>query len=278
MTEQDLALIRVLYFGSFIGLFALFLQWETGAARLPFAEYVARRRHVLRNLSMLFLVVLIADVVVGEVVLNAYGFLYQPPLIWLNGMALPLPAQILIGLLASDLLEFAMHFASHRIGWMWRLHRVHHTDSHLDVTTAGRAHPVEVSLYVAGKVGLYALLGLPLWIEGLRSILHNALLCVQHANVVFPPAIERIRWLLVTPAMHRLHHHPRRPFIDSNYGFIFSFWDRLFMTYRPPESVGTQEYGLDGCHGEEWQTVSGMLRSPFEMPTAVGLSGSRADR
>lgn len=124
VTEQDVSLVRILYFGLFIGVFAFFLLWESGAARVPFADSETRRRHVLRNLVMLFWVVVIADIVVGEWLLRAYTFLFQPPVVWLRGMDLPLPAQILLAFLASDLLEYALHVASHRIDWFWRLHRV----------------------------------------------------------------------------------------------------------------------------------------------------------
>jgi len=259
MTEQDVStLVRVLYFGLFIGTFAFFIQWETGAAKAPFADEQTRRRHVLRNLAMLALVVLI-----GELFLRAYSFLYQPPVIWLEAMLLPLPIQIVLGLLASDLLEYGLHVASHHFRWFWRLHAVHHTDTHLDVTTAGRSHPLDVSIYVAAKIGLYALLGLPLWIEGLRAIFHNTFLCVQHANVTYPRAIERLRWLLVTPAMHRVHHLNGCPHIDRNYGFIFSFWDRLFGTYQPPERLHSFRFGLAGYEGEEWQSIKGMLATPL---------------
>jgi sterol desaturase/sphingolipid hydroxylase (fatty acid hydroxylase superfamily) len=263
MTEQDLSLVRVLYFGLFIGVFAFFLQWESAAAKRPFADPHSRRRHVLRNLGMLALVVVIADLVVGEWLLRAYAFLYQPPVIWLDAMALPLPAQIVLGFLASDLLEYGLHVASHRIGWFWRLHAVHHTDAHIDVTTAGRSHPLDVSIYVAAKIGLYALLGLPLWIEGVRALFHNTFLCVQHANVNYPGAVERLRWLLVTPAMHRVHHDQALPNIDCNYGFIFSFWDRLFGTYRTPGRDDPERLGLAGCEGEAWQDIRGMLVTPI---------------
>lgn len=263
MSEQDAGLLRVLYLGLFIGTFALFLQWEAGAPRVPFADVIARRKHVLRNLTMLASVVLFADMIVGEVFLHAYQFLFDPPVFWLEAKRLPLAAQIVLGFLASDLLEYGLHAASHRIGWFWRLHAVHHTDPHLDVTTAGRSHPLDVSVYVVAKVGLYALLGLPLWIEGLRALFHNTLLCMQHANVAYPPFVERLRWLFVTPAVHRVHHDRSIPLTNSNFGFIFPYWDHLFGTYRSPETCIASREGVAGHDSEEWQTIAGMLDTPF---------------
>jgi len=263
MTEQGAALIRVFYFGLFIGAFLFFLQWESGAARFPFPNNRNRRRHVLRNLAMLVLVVLVADMAIGEGLLHAYTYLYHPPVILLDAMRLPLALQIVLGFLASDLLEYGLHVASHRIGWFWRLHSVHHTDTHLDVTTAGRSHPLDVAVYVVTKIALYALLGLPLWIEGVRAIVHNTLLCVQHANVNYPRAVERLRWLLVTPGVHRVHHDRGRPLIDRNFGFIFPFWDRLFGTYVAPGSGRPPEMGLAGHEDEQWQSLWGMLTTPL---------------
>ncbi len=271
-------MVQALYYGLFVGLFVFFLQWESAEPRAPFDSPAQRWRHVGRNLLMLLLVVLVADVLVGDGLLQASRYLYQPPQIWLQAAVLPLTVQILLAFLLSDLLDYGMHVASHRIGWLWRLHAVHHTDPHLDVTTAARAHPLEISLHVAAKIGLYALLGLPLLIEGMRAILLNSLLCVQHANVNYPPLVERIRWLLVTPAMHRIHHHPTRPLIDRNFGFVFSFWDRLFGSYQTPEAVVTPGMGLAGHEGEKWQSIIGMLVSPLRIHprsgTATGVSSA----
>lgn len=259
-------LVVVFYYGLFIGLVVFFLLWEEGAPKTPFNNTRQRRKHILRNLGMLGLVILIADFVVGQGLLHANDFLYAPPNILLDGMTWPLPVQLVIALLASDLLEYAIHIASHRISWFWRLHAVHHSDPHLDVTSAGRLHPLEVSIHVASKIGLYALLGLPLWIEGVRAVLQNSLLFIQHANVTYPVAIERLRWLFVTPAMHRVHHDPA--LLERNYGIVFSFWDRLFQTFQSPESTGPLRAGLPGHGDQDNQSMKGMLLSPFRHSVA----------
>ena len=265
MTEQDLSLVRVLYLGLSVGVIVFFLQLEAAAPRVPFDNQRHRWWHVGRNLGLLLLVILFADLVVGEALLQAHRVLLHSPLTGLGAGSWPLGAQIVLGFLASDLVEYGFHWASHRVGWLWRLHAVHHMDPHLDVTSAGRAHPLEISLHVALKLALYALLGLPLWIEGVRAILHNSLLFVQHANYLYPPWLERLRWLLVTPAMHRLHHHRHAPHINRNYGFVFPWWDHLFGTYQTPDPVAASSMGLPGCDGEYWQTLSGMLMAPFRM-------------
>lgn len=272
MTEQALLVIRVLYGGTFLGILAFLLLWESGQPKVEFATSRARITHVLRNLVMFLLVVLFADYVIGQwLVPSSSLLLHTSP----SGLALyksPWFLQVLLAFLASDLLDYGLHWASHRVGWLWRLHSVHHSDSHLDATTALRAHPVEVSLQVICKVALYVALGLPLWIEGIRSIAHNAFTLIQHTNVHFPAWMERLRLIFVTPALHRVHHDVQPTLHDTNFGFIFSFWDRLFGTYSLPDQVSLGQVGLTGYEDESWQTVSGMLLTPIRRFPATPLN------
>jgi sterol desaturase/sphingolipid hydroxylase (fatty acid hydroxylase superfamily) len=263
VTEQDLVVIRILYLGGFFGTLFFLLLWEEGEPLRPFADTRARRQHRWRNLAMLFWVVVIADYVFGQWLFHAESFLFEPPLRLLDGLSWPLPMQVAAGLLASDLVDYLLHVASHRWNWLWRLHAVHHSDIHLDVTTAGRFHPLETTLSLMAKLGLYMALGLPFWIEGVRAILHNSVLFIQHANVAYPKAIERLGWLFATPAIHRVHHDLDPRLRDSNYGQIFSFWDRLLGTFTAPGVSTGRRVGLAGVDGERWQTVRGMLAMPF---------------
>ena len=261
MEDRILLLIRALYVGFFVGTLAFLLLWEGGRPRATIIG-MTRRQHVVRNLVMLFWVIVIADYLVGEWLLDARGFLAGVPPVLLDGAALPLPAQFLLGFIASDLLDYLLHLAGHRYDWLWRLHSVHHSDPFLDATTAGRTHPLETSIGVVAKIGLYWLLGLPLWIEGVRAVLHNPIAMIQHANVNFPGWLERLRPVLVTPAMHRLHHAEERAYHDRNLGVIFSFWDHLFGTAVAAGTAASGRVGLAGYFDERWQTVAGMLATP----------------
>jgi sterol desaturase/sphingolipid hydroxylase (fatty acid hydroxylase superfamily) len=263
MTEQALPVIRVLYEGTFLGLLVFLLLWEGGQAKVEFVTARARITHVLRNLGLFAFVVLLADYVIGQGLVPSSSLLLRTSPFGLALYKSPLFLQVLLAFLASDLLDYGLHRASHRVGWLWRLHSVHHSDSHLDATTALRAHPVEVSLQIVCKVALYAALGLPLWIEGVRSIAHNAFGLFQHANVHFPAWMERLRPVFVTPALHRVHHDVQPTLHDTNFGFIFSFWDRLFGTYSLPAQVSLGRVGLKGYEDEPWQTLSGMLLTPI---------------
>ncbi len=267
MTQHGLVWVRAVYLGCFVGTLVFLLYWEEGNPKLPFSDARQRRRHVLRNLGMLFWVVVIADVIVGEGLLNAEDYLLGSPHSLLNAGAQPLFLQFIMAFAAADLLDYALHRAAHHLSWLWRLHAAHHSDPHLDASTGARFHPLEVSINAAVKIAFFAVSGLPLWIEGVRVILLNSFLFIQHANVDFPPGIERLRWLLITPGIHRLHHNPETPFINSNYGMFFSFWDRIFGTFRAPLAGQGLDVGLKGCDLDRWQSVSGMLATPFMRDT-----------
>lgn len=263
MSEQGLLLVRTLYLGSFLGIMSFLLLWEDGKPRLSLPGGVTRGLHVRRNLGIFFWVLVVADYLVGWLMLGSSSLLLHPPSFGLGLSTLPLPFQVVLAFLASDLLGYLFHRMCHRWGWLWRLHSVHHSDPHLDVTTAVRVHPFETSLAVVCNVALYAVLGLPLWIEGVRAVLYNAVAMIQHANVQFPAFVERLGLVFVTPALHQVHHDTQRALHERNYGVIFSFWDRLFGTCSQPEQVTPEKFGLHGYDDESWQSVSGMLMTPL---------------
>lgn len=142
-------------------------------------------------------------------------------------------AGFVASLVVLDVVIYAQHVAMHRIGALWRLHRVHHTDRDVDVTTAVRFHPGEIALSMGLKMAIVVLLGAPpASVVAFEAIL-NGVAMFNHANLRLPARIEAVlRWLIVTPDMHRIHHSTERAETDSNYGFNLSVWDRLFKTYR----------------------------------------------
>lgn len=152
-----------------------------------------------------------------------------------------------VSLLALDLTIYAQHVAFHRAPLLWRLHRVHHADLDVDVTTGVRFHPVEIILSMAIKAALVVALGAPALAVIVFEIVLNATSMFNHANVGMPQGLERaLRRILVTPDMHRIHHSVRREETDSNFGFNLSWWDRLFRTYRaqPRDGQETMTLGL----------------------------------
>jgi sterol desaturase/sphingolipid hydroxylase (fatty acid hydroxylase superfamily) len=263
MTPGALSFLTSLYFGLFAGGIAFAWLCEDGAPLHPFASAQARRRHALRNLGVLLAVFLFADLLVGTWLLGFGRHLLDAPAGLAARLALPLAVQVLVALVLIDLYEYAFHRLAHAWRPLWLLHAVHHSDPHVDVTTAMRHHPLETAIAFGGRMVIYVGLGLPLWIEVVRVIVVNTALLAQHANVGFPRAIEAMRVVLVTPALHRQHHSPAQPLIDRNFGQVFSIWDRLFGTYVPPRGDAPPEYGLHKLAGERYQTLAGVLLTPL---------------
>jgi sterol desaturase/sphingolipid hydroxylase (fatty acid hydroxylase superfamily) len=181
---------------------------------------------------------------------------------------LPLPfwANVLVSLLLLDLVgAYFIHFIEHKTKWMWRFHLVHHTDAYVDTTSANRHHPGEsVFRAVFTSIAILAC-GAPFGVVMLYQSLSAVLSQFNHANIRLPLWIDRpLSYLLVTPGMHRVHHHYVQPYTDCNYGNVFSVWDRLLGTYRylPPDKI---VFGID-THPkpEEHSHIGNLLKIPFQ--------------
>jgi len=149
-----------------------------------------------------------------------------------NLLGLEMPANIVCSVIVLDLIFYGVHWANHKAPFLWRLHRAHHSDLDLDVTTAVRFHLGEVTLSTAYKIGFIWILGIaPLGLVAFESTLLLAAQ-VQHSNIRIPEPFETIvRWVFVTPNMHRIHHSQEGKELNSNFSTIFSWWDRLIGTY-----------------------------------------------
>ena len=168
-----------------------------------------------------------------------------------------------IAVLALDLAVWAQHVATHRIPLLWRLHKVHHADRDFDVTTALRFHPVEIALSMIFKMVVAVLLGVPLGALIVFELLLSIFPLFNHANLALPQWFDRaLRWFVVTPDMHRVHHSTIEKETNSNFGFCFSFWDRIFRVYRDhPQAgqngmtVGLSEYQSAAPAGFTWSML-----------------------
>jgi sterol desaturase/sphingolipid hydroxylase (fatty acid hydroxylase superfamily) len=190
---------------------------------------------------------------------NHFGILNWLP-------AMPLWAKMIVGLLLLDLIgAYFVHWTEHKVRWMWRFHLIHHTDPNVDTTTANRHHPGEsVFRFVFTTAGAM-LAGAPWWIIMMYQSMSAALSQFNHANIEFPRRIDQLlSWVIVTPGMHRVHHHYVLPYTDSNYGNIFAIWDRLFGTYRWMENTKLI-YGIDThMKPEEHSNIGSLLKIPFQ--------------
>ena len=179
---------------------------------------------------------------------------------------LPLWASVPLAFILLDLLIWAQHWLMHRIPALWRLHRMHHSDTHLDATTGLRFHPLEILLSTLIKIVAVVGLGAPALAVIAFEIALNATSLFTHANIRLPESTDRtLRRLIVTPAMHRIHHSIRRKETDSNYGFTLSLWDRLFGTYTsaPQDDPATMPLGIDQFRTPRDAWLDRLLLQPF---------------
>jgi sterol desaturase/sphingolipid hydroxylase (fatty acid hydroxylase superfamily) len=184
----------------------------------------------------------------------------------LNHLALPGWAAVLLCFLAFSLQSWAVHLAMHKVPLLWRMHRVHHTDTHLDVSTTVRFHPLEILLQAPIGAAVVAAVGAPavaVILYGLFDALVNAF---SHANLRLPPRVERpLSWLIVTPHLHRIHHSPDWPETDTNFGATLPLWDRLFGTFlaKTPDSLAVQGIGLHAMQDRRAHSLVVALTLPF---------------
>jgi sterol desaturase/sphingolipid hydroxylase (fatty acid hydroxylase superfamily) len=237
--------------GAFLLLFALFAGLEALAPRRSRTLTRGRRwgtnlaLTVLNTIALRGLAVLLPLLAIGAA-LDAermgWGLFNQTG--WSLWITLPLSVLIL------DLCLWAQHLVTHKVPLFWRFHRVHHADRDTDVTTGFRFHPVEVLASMLLKVGLVYLLGAPAVAVLVFEVILSGTSLFNHANLALPGWLDRsLRWVLVTPDMHRIHHSVLREEHDSNYGFALSLWDRLFRTYVPEPRAGQEAVTV----GLEWQ-------------------------
>lgn len=242
------ALIRL---GIFLGLFALFALIETRAPRRQRTQ--PRGGRWITNWAIVILDTLTLRALALALPLLAVGAALDAEAQgWglMNALGGAVWLKVLATVLIFDLAIWLQHLVTHKIPVLWRIHRVHHADRDIDVTTAIRFHPVEIALSMLLKIGLVYLLGPPALGIILFEIVLNGTAMFNHANIKLPlPLDAALRTVLVTPDMHRVHHSNIRREHDSNFGFALSIWDRLFGTYVPQPDKGHKGMTV----GLEWQ-------------------------
>ena len=209
---------------------------------------------VLINFLMAFILLRSSDWVVAQ----KFGLLQ-----WLPEM--PFWLYVVVGLLLLDLIgAYFVHWAEHKVRWMWRFHLIHHTDANVDTTTANRHHPGEsVFRFVFTTAGVVAA-GAPIYVVMLYQSMSAALSQFNHANIQFPEWLDNaLSWVIVTPRMHRVHHHYVLPYTDTNFGNIFSVWDRMFGTFAKMDNDKVV-FGID-THPDprEHSNLMELLKIPF---------------
>jgi sterol desaturase/sphingolipid hydroxylase (fatty acid hydroxylase superfamily) len=182
----------------------------------------------------------------------------------LNRPSVPYLFQFLAAFVLLDLVTYALHRLFHRFGLLWRVHEVHHAETDLDLTTGFRFHPIEALAHQGAQLGVIALLGPPpaaVVLAGIAVVLQDY---VQHANLRFPESVDRVlRTIVVTPAMHRVHHSVSIPLQNKNFGTIFSWWDRIFGTYAVDPEPASARFGLEELQNGSELNAGQLLALPF---------------
>lgn len=184
----------------------------------------------------------------------------------LHQVEAPRALEALLAFLAFDLLIYWQHRFFHRVPTLWRLHRMHHSDVEFDVTTAVRFHPAEILLSVLIKMGAVLALGAPAIAVIVFEVMLNASAMFNHANLALPQRFDRLlRWIIVTPDMHRVHHSHHRREHDSNYGFNLPWWDHLFGSYtdQPADGHAGMVIGLTQFREAPGQRLWPLLVQPL---------------
>ena len=224
---------------------------------------------IIVNFLFAFFIVKVSDWAVA----NSFGLLYL--------VNLPLWLFILLGLMILDLVSaYWIHYIQHKVKWMWKFHLVHHTDTWVDTTTANRHHPGESVFRATFTLLAVFLSGAPVWLMLLYQTLSALLSQFNHANIRLPKKLDDVlSWIIVSPNMHKVHHHYTQPLTDTNYGNIFSIWDRLFGTFVHVKEMNELKYGIDTHMDEaEHNNVSNLLQIPFqEYRAPIGSKFSEAN-
>jgi sterol desaturase/sphingolipid hydroxylase (fatty acid hydroxylase superfamily) len=197
-----------------------------------------------------------------------------------NSIALPLGWLVAANLLARGFISFYTHYLMHKVPLLWLLHRVHHLDTELDVTTTVRFHPIEFAVSLLIGVPFVIAFGMTPWVLLFYELLDAAVTLFSHANIRLPKSINVVlRYFIVTPDLHRVHHSSWQPETDSNFGAVFPIWDIIFGTFhtetRMPQE--TMELGLEEVRDKRTNQFLWLLGSPLRGPFTQELQTGGAD-
>jgi sterol desaturase/sphingolipid hydroxylase (fatty acid hydroxylase superfamily) len=264
MSDALFANESLLRLATFAGIFATMAVWEIlrprrnqtlgRATRWPGNIGIVVLDTIL--IRLLFPTTAVGLALVGEA--HGWGLLHA--------ITLPAWAEVLLGIIALDLAIYLQHVLFHAVPALWRLHRMHHADQEIDVTTGARFHPIEILLSMGIKLGVVFALGVPAVAVLLFEMLLNATSMFNHSNVRMPAWLDRVlRLIVVTPDMHRVHHSVVARETNSNFGFNLPWWDRLFGTYRDQPAAGHEAMtiGIDQFRDPAEQRLDRMLTQPF---------------
>ena len=254
----------VIRLGFFAGIFTLIAIWEFSSPRR--ALTTSKRNRWISNLALTFISPLLVRLLFPIVATSMALAAGQHGWGLLNNVDLPYGLDLVIGIAVLDLVIYLQHVMFHAVPILWRLHMVHHADLDYDLTTGLRFHPVEILLSMVIKLSAVAALGPPVAAVLIFEILLNGMAMFTHGNIKISLRLDRLlRYFVVTPDMHRVHHSVIIRETNSNYGFNLSWWDRLFGTYcaQPAKGHEGMTIGLSQFRHSRRLTLPRLLVLPF---------------
>ena len=261
MTDFILNNETTLRLGIFLSILILMMIME---ALFPRKARVLKRGHRwTSNLLLILIDTLFVRLVFPIVAVGVAAISLEKGWGLFNVTDLPLWADVVLAIILLDMAIYWQHVAYHHVPFLWALHKVHHVDRDIDVTTGSRFHPIEIGLSLAYKMCLVVILGAPVLAVIIFEIILNGCAMFNHSNVKLPLSLDRLlRRFIVTPDMHRVHHSTIMSETNSNYGFSTSFWDRVFKSYTAQPSkghegmvIGLEEHQASGPASLTWSLL-----------------------
>ncbi|MBV1921557.1 MAG: sterol desaturase family protein [Pseudomonadales bacterium] len=252
--------------GCFVGTFLLVALWEDAAPRRPLA--ISKMMRWVNNLSLALLSSVVLRLVFPAAAVGVAAFAQTRGWGLLHPFSLPFWLTLVVSIVVMDFVIYLQHRLFHVVPLLWRLHSVHHADLDYDVTTGSRFHPFEILLSMMIKMAAIAALGPPVVAVVFFEVLLNGTAMFNHGNLRIPLNIDRfLRWIMVTPDMHRVHHSIDTTEMNRNFGFNFPCWDRLLGTYQDQPTVTHEAMTLGIPHHSDPKIavyLIGLLLLPFK--------------
>lgn len=242
----------------------LLLSWSLEGLFPLFSFTYHKWKHAVVNIIFLSTSLLI-NILFGILTLGVFSYIHTHQIGALYLVDLPVWAELIIAILFLDFVaQYVVHYLLHKVKWMWKFHMIHHSDTKVDATTGTRHHPGDYILREVFALFAVLILGAPLAFYVFYKIATIFFTYLTHANITMPLWLDKgLSWIFITPYTHKFHHHFERPWTDTNFGNIFSIWDRLFGTfvYDDPKKI---KYGLDVLDGKLDENVVYQFKVPFD--------------
>jgi sterol desaturase/sphingolipid hydroxylase (fatty acid hydroxylase superfamily) len=276
LTEVVMQNEKEIRMGFFFGMLAIIGIWEMIAPRR--ALTVSKGIRWANNLGLVFFNSFITRLIFPAAAIGVAGFAAENGWGLLNYYDVSFAVAVVVSVIAMDFIIYLQHVLVHAVPILWRLHRVHHADLDFDVTTGSRFHTIEIIVSLLIKFATIVVLGPPVVAVVIFEVLLNATAMFNHGNVRLPLAIDRLlRWFLVTPDMHRVHHSVEDDETNSNFGFCLTWWDRLFGTYRAQPRGGHEGMTI-GIHKYRATRLVSWLPGMLVLPFIGKISGYTINR